>query len=776
MASFFAYPSRPVELVTPIRRATELVNAASPGKIHSWEQGDIAGQFITQPITDAIMQSPFVCADVTFHNFNVFYEIGYAIARKKRPVLLLNKSLAGDYKQNERVRLLDSIGYTSYVSTAELTTILSDLSPPPGSLISSSIKDRSLPVYYLRTPLPVDFDVQTKSRLKKARLQFRHHDAEETGPLTAAEAIDEVSKSFGVVGHFLPPMYERSREHNLEMAFVLGLAHGFEIEVLFMQSGLDPIPLDYRELVNTWKDVDQIAGLVGDFAPLIYERTSQSKPEPRRSSLSGLRRLHLGSPAAENEFTDLQHYFIETEEYNRVMRGEVQVASGRKGSGKTAIFARARSQLRENKQNLVLDLQPEGRQLLKIKDVFMSMLGEGTKEHTIVAFWEYLILIEICHKLLRDDIRKHLVNHQLYEPYRKLEETFGLHKIAREGDFAERLLSLVESLEGSFESMRSKSSGEQLTLSQAQITSLLHKSDIRPLRQSIAAYLARRPNIWVLFDNLDKGWSAFGVSNDDILLIRCLQAALAKVRNDFERMGIAFRGTLFLRDDVWELVVDQTPDRGKVSVVKLDWDDPELLRELIRRRVVHALGMDKNASFEDAWSQVCVSHYESEESSQYLIDRSLMRPRALIDLVQKCVSHAVNIGHERVEAQDVRIGEKGYSEQLLQQVGYELRDVRPDTEDVMYAFIGSPAMVTANDIERCVAQSAMKLSIEDVIKYLLWYGVLGIVDPKTTEPVYIYNVGYDFKRIAAMMRFGKNNESDMYYFNPALHASLGITT
>jgi len=51
---------------------------------------------------------------------------------------------------------------------------------------------------------------------------------------------------------------------------------------------------------------------------------------------------------------------------------------GRKGSGKSALFFQVRDKLRENRQNVVLDLKPDGYQLLKFKDSVLRLLEAGT--------------------------------------------------------------------------------------------------------------------------------------------------------------------------------------------------------------------------------------------------------------------------------------------------------------------------------------------------------------------------------------------------------------
>src|SRR6185437_1813728 len=99
--------------------------------------------------------------------------------------------------------------------------------------------------------------------------------------------------------------------------------------------------------------------------------------------------------SAENELMEIGHYYLETDEFRRALRGEVRVVAGRKGSGKTALFAQLRNKLRKHKSRIVIDLRPEGFQLLKFKERVLDYLEEGTKEHTITVFWEYLLLLEI---------------------------------------------------------------------------------------------------------------------------------------------------------------------------------------------------------------------------------------------------------------------------------------------------------------------------------------------------------------------------------------------
>jgi hypothetical protein len=503
----------------------------------------------------------------------------------------------------------------------------------------------------------------------------------------------------------------------------------------------------------------QIDAHIADFACAIADWfQSGNRPKPSRPK-TFLASINLGASNAENEMRDLGDYYIETDEYHRALRGEAQIIAGRKGSGKTALFVQLRDKLRRNKPTVVLDLKPEGFQLLKFKDVILDRLQLGTKEHTITAFWEYLLLLD----------------HHLYEPYRELAREYKGDDFVAEGDFAERILKLTQRISEDFQNAVG-SDEEKRTLTHEQLTGLLYKHDTAKLRQRICHYLKFKEGLWILFDNLDKGWPAHGLTPDDLLILRCLLDAIAKLEHYLRHHDhdIDCHGMVFIRNDVYELLLENTSDRGKLNRITVDWSDPELLKELLRRRFV-ASGAEGECSFEEIWRTVCVSHIDGYETSSYLIDRCLMRPRFLIDIIQCCRSHAVNLNHERIEVDDIRQGEEAYSSDLVANIGFEIRDVYPDIrDDILYELIGCPPRLDESAIVELLRQGG-KLDpqqITKVIELLLWNGVLGFVRSED-ETAYIYSVRYNKNRLKAIIN-RPATEEPLYQINPAFWAGLEI--
>jgi hypothetical protein len=98
-------------------------------------------------------------------------------------------------------------------------------------------------------------------------------------------------------------------------------------------------------------------------------------------------------------------------------------------------------------------------------------------------------------------------------------------------------------MEDRFEERRKVGDPDQF-LTRAQITELIYKHDLPTLRSQVVEYLQHKEQVWVLFDNIDKGWIAHGVDESDLLNLRCLIEACSKLRRDLRKSKIPFQGVV----------------------------------------------------------------------------------------------------------------------------------------------------------------------------------------------------------------------------------------
>lgn len=106
------------------------------------------------------------------------------------------------------------------------------------------------------------------------------------------------------------------------------------------------------------------------------------------------------------------------------------------------------------------------------------------------------------------------------------------------------------------------------------------------LQTKLSEYLRSKESVWILFDNLDKGWNTSGVDVIDTIVLRCLVEAGRKIERDLRKNGLRLCCLVFIRNDVYELLMSGSADYGKDMRAVLDWTDPDMLREMLRLRLI----------------------------------------------------------------------------------------------------------------------------------------------------------------------------------------------
>ena len=768
---FYAFPSGLPQVQQTIESACSQVGAITRNiSVMPWPEIEDPGRFIRETVLAHIDGSDFVVADITELNFNVTYEIGYAIGRSKPVYLTRNTAFAKNDEIIREIGIFDTILWESYENSANLLAFLrsgiSERSPKHELAIELDYRQ---PVFLVQPRYRTDGFQHLLSRLSKAKLNLRSFDPAEQPRLGAPYAIREVARSHGIVVHFADPAENGALVHNQRSAFIAGLSDGMAKAGAYFQSGEGPIPLDYRDFVTSYMRPASMDEVVGEFAASVaasLQRSHGVSQEPQKSQLES---LDIGASSAENESASLSEYFVQTDAFTRALSGQVRLVVGRKGVGKTATFLQLKERMRRGIRNLVLDLKPDGYKLIKLRESVLDLMQTGTFEHTITAFWEYLLLLEIGFGLLEADAQIYARDMRLVEPYRSLEQELKEVGFGSTCDFSDRLAELIDRIVESFEKTRPQSG--QVSMANPEVTALIHGRDIQRLRSKIQDYLRNKESVWILFDNLDKGWPTRGLSDGDVRIISTLVEATRKIERELQNSKLDVHSLIFLRNDVYELLVDATPDRGKEKRILLDWYEPELLKELVRKRF-EASGLPNADSFDIAWRQICVSHVDGEDSFQYLVDRSLMRPRYLIDLINYCKSFAINLHHVTIDADDIKRGVSAFSADIFEDISLEIRDVNPKAADVLYALVGIVGVQGEDDIKLRLMESGF--AFEDgpwLIDLLLWYGVLGMVEGNLQK--YIYDYKYNWKLLEAHLKRSRV-EGARLVVNPAFVDALTV--
>ncbi|WP_342154594.1 P-loop ATPase, Sll1717 family [Methylorubrum sp. SB2] len=765
--AFFAYAGFPPDLAETIGAAAKLLEGNSDISVTIWPQMDIWGANIPDEVRAQIEQADALICDVTKPNLNVYYEAGYAIGLGKSIAPVINASFAGATADIQRDGFFDTIGYKTYENSQQLADILKSTTEVKLlDLYARPINSRQ-PIFVLDTYRKTDFRNSIVSAVKNNKVFYRSFDPVETPRFVSVSIIGDVTASAGVIIPVLLPHVDDAVRHNLRAAFLAGLVHGLgrESVLLRAEGQTEPAPTDYRNFIQTVRSENQIDDQVKDFAARAMLGLQGSSAKRTKKDRTGLQKLSLGASAAENEFRTLDNYFVETSEYLRTLRGEVSVVAGRKGSGKTAIFFMVRNAFREDRSCIVVDLKPESHQLSQFREELLKVVDAGGFDHTLASFWYFVIISEVLLAIKGGYDLKAKYDGKALSASRSIAGVLESFEVLESGDFTSRINKLGTLLLQ--EIARIKARKEQI--SPQKLTNIVFNEGIQKFRSLIAEHTTNRSNIIFLFDNIDKGWPANGVHSFDIRLVRLLKESLDKVGRDFHNADREFMSVVFLRNDIYELLVEATPDRQKAGQVRIDWTDRLKLRQVIFQRI-QTTPNDKSLSFAELWSKYFVPEIDNLSSFDYLVDHCLMRPRFLINLIDYAIANAINRGHNQVLAEDLSDAVRQHANYLIDDFGYEIRDVSGLSEDILYALIGATQYLTRGEIiERLRKFSKTDDDAKNAFRLLLWYGIIGLADDAGRE-YFIYDYDYNIKRLEAQIN-SANGEA-LFVTNAAVHVAL----
>lgn len=767
VSAFFAYPGKPQDLVNTIDAAAVRVNGTSKNSVLTWPEMGVFGNAIPDQVRQNIKDARALVFDITRPNPNVYYEAGYAIGLGKPVAPVVNNSFQNATADIQRDGLFDNIGYKGYENSDQLADILGDL--PNQSLLELYNRDLDTqqPLFVLDTLKKTDFRNAVVSAVKSSKVHFRSFDPVEVPRLSSVTVVSQLSASSGIILPILPDHIEDSLRHNLRAAFLAGMGHGLGRQTLLLElRRFDAAgPADYKDMITAVIDDKSIANVVQEFSQRALLAGQSIKSRLNKSSKTVLQTLTLGASAAENEFRTLSNYFVETAEFVRTLRGEINVVAGRKGSGKTAIFFQARDSFREEKGSIVTDLKPESHQLSQFREELLKIVDVGAFDHSLAAFWYFLLLSEVLLTIKRNIEFKSRFDSRFLAELHEIDTLLDSYKVNESGDFTTRINRLSKFVIDEIEAAKKR----QQTISAEFLTNVIFRGGITNLKRMISNHVGATDHIILLFDNIDKGWPTNGVDEFDVRLVRLLVETLDKIKRDFVAAKREFMSVVFLRNDIYEMLVEGTPDRGKAGQVRIDWTDRAKLKQVILRRLQASL---KNSSetFNQLWLRFFPEAVQGRESFEFFVDHCLMRPRFLINIIENAISNAVNRGHAMVDEQDCIDAVRQQSLYLVDDFGYEIRDVSGLSAELLYSLVGAEQVMTKTGYTNKFAEFGLSADdAEKAFSLMLWYGVLGIRNKDGGER-FIYDFEYNMKRLNAESRVLGTDA--LYATNAALHVAL----
>jgi hypothetical protein len=229
---FAAYPSSPVDRAESIEKAIEEIRVGGVVDIAGWKSLAISGRVVISAICDQIKTSEIFIADVTGLNPNVLFELGYAIAHKKRVWLLLNQHIERAQVFFNRFQLLTTVGYAPYSNSREIVEQFYRDGPYNNVdqnlyeelLIAAGPPSKKDALLYLRCDVDTEASLRVARRISTGPIRSVIDDPQEVRRQPFSWYVQQVTSAFGVVCHFLSTEYRDWELHNAKHALVAGLA------------------------------------------------------------------------------------------------------------------------------------------------------------------------------------------------------------------------------------------------------------------------------------------------------------------------------------------------------------------------------------------------------------------------------------------------------------------------------------------------------------------------------------------------------------------------
>lgn len=735
---FIAYPSRPPSIPEVITSAVSSINQSGLIHFKTWEECKVGGQIIIDVICGEIAEADLFCADLTHLNANVMFELGFAIASDKRIWLLLDPSLTETNKHFEQLKILTTVGYASYCNSRDIEKRF--YSDKPYTNLRHTIFERSIKpnlhsgktpqLLYLKSRHNTEASIRISKRVDSSKIPVIIDDPRESSVQPLTWYGSQVYSAMAVICHFANPSREGAQLHNAKYALVAGMALGMKKPLLMLEEGDFFVPVDYRDLLRQYQTASQATGHLQEWLhPLEDEWKSRTTSVKAYSSVlalaTELKGLQVGEYLAENEAAELtEDYFVETSAYRDALRGGSAIFVGRKGSGKTANLLKLARTLGDDSRNLVCVIKPIDYELEGIINLLQRYKERDQKGYVIESLWKFLIYSEIANAAVHKIHQR--PSGDVFNNEQQLVELYERSGSLLKEDFTIRLERCVNQLISVPGSLQASSSQETFRTA---ISEAAHKGILSELRTALGKALRDIKRVAILVDNLDKAWDkATNLPNMSEFLLGLIGVA-KRIPVDFghkdsHRESINVTLTIFLRSDIFYQLMSVAREPDKVLYSKLTWQDPELLLRVIEERF--------NASNEtvppkETWDRFFTPTVKGVPIKEYLLSRTLPRPRDLIFLTKAAVAIAVNRGHSMVQEEDVLQAEKQYAQYALDSILVENGITVETLERILYEFVGSKAVITQEEVNACILNAGVSPSLlNEISEHLCALAFLGV--------------------------------------------------
>lgn len=729
---FFAYQSS--EKSGNCDNADAIKNLAGymGNKAVIWEKMKTNGKIINRQILEEINKAETFACDLTYLNANVFFELGYAIGKRKPLFIMLNTKVKNASINYSNINILKGIGYSDFSNADDLKTKLDNIDKNYVLLdqIKRLLKDQvnSIDVFYIKSSANSQAELDTLSYIKDSSYSQICDDKTEIAYQPLEWYLDSINKCKYLIVHLSGNDKTTASIDNCKNSLYAGLGLALDKKVLLVAPTPYYAPIDYNDILMEYNSSIDCIEKIESWLP---KRKKQKPIITEYDKDINLLKLGIGYSVAEDERNELISYFVETYAYNSALRSRSSIFHGRKGAGKTAMYIKLLDDYTKYDNTYLISLKPESIELLEnIKTIELYQDSANIKT-LFYLIWRYVLYSKLILNLAEKIIEKNRFENSKEEQF--ILDYYDEHK----ADLNLNFLGTLRFLSNKY---------EKIGLSDYKIIEEFNKAILVPIVELIKQYFHNTKYYKLVFlaDNLDKAWDA-----NSSLIMQCemifsllevsglIQQELLNRKNEKIETAII----MFLRSDIYKYILAQSREPDKINLIthEIEWSScKELLKKVVEKRMIYILGI----ADEDV-DQIWNDYFDFGEKSPFeLVQQvTLPRPRDIIMFFGKMFESACNSSRKKINIQDFEFALDSYNDHLYQSIIAELNAEYPYIRNMLEELNSLASdKIEINHFRKTIALYELdSYEVKELISKLFSLGYLIAVNTETNKEYSIYD-------------------------------------
>jgi hypothetical protein len=428
-----------------------------------------------------------------------------------------------------------------------------------------------------------------------------------------------------------------------------------------------------------------------------------------------LNQINWGDDSAEKDH-NLLYYFVQSAAFRRLSQKQKSIVVGRKGSGKSAVRKKLEQTFSEQEHTHVINVSPKFnaiRNILNDSDIARGFGQEIFFQHT----WIRQVLLDcLC-----------LVGHSAKGAYAKESVEFARQVSVQLNRTSK---DLVENIADVLTRVKAKV-GNLGEFGLALERELRNVAEADALEFHFSAIAQGGARFAVLIDDLDLGWNNSDAANN--LLLGLLSAI-----NHLSGLSPNLYLCVFLREDVYEILITKTQHSDKYRNVELiRWEKEDLISILNER-----INFNRERAFLDRlrnpFNTVFPTSIGTTNTDNWLYERTLGRPRELIQLVRY---YTESVDSTEPDAEALKHSEQSYSEWKLDDLCTEYSNQYPGLVDV-FSYWKTNFFRIKYHLKRHEIDDMLTSILVDLPLNVPWFNEIAIRSDVTRMLQILYEIGF----------------------------------